>query len=270
MVAGQLSSPGANPFADAQAQLRRESRINEYIQTLKERRRSEGADPELPSYPIEKESELLRSIRERNTERAQAVLNQLLGHVFFAYGGDVEALRHRSRELIVLLSRITISNGAEPERVFGLNYQFLDGLESRNDVNEIAHWMSRIVRRFAEFVFTVPPGTAHFGPLRRVVSYVHAHYRRRLTLRELAQVAGLSGSYLSRLFHDEMGEPLSHFIRRVRVDKAQELLLGTNMALADIAAHVGFANQSHLSSVFKEHTGRTPGAYRSHAHESLV
>jgi AraC-like DNA-binding protein len=224
----------------------------------------------MPSYPIEKESEFLRAIHEANIERAQDLLNQLLGHVFFAYGGDVQALRHRSKELVVLLSRITISHGAEPERVFGLNYQFLDGLESLDDVNEIAHWMSRIVRRFAEFVLTVPSGTPHYASLRRVVTYVRVNYRERLSLKDLANLVGLSPSYLSRLFHEQMGERLSRFIVGVRVERAKELLSTTRVPLADVADYVGFANQSHLTTAFKQHTGSTPGAYRAGSHDNLV
>ncbi len=263
MVAAQLSSPEASPFAESAARLARESRLNEYIQELKERRITVGGDPDTPSYPIEKERELLHAIEEGDVEAAQGTLNELLGHVFFTSGADVEVLKHRSRELVVLLSRATIARGAETDRVFGLNYQFLDGLDSRSDVNEIAHWMSRIVRRFADFVFAVPRGAAHFGALRRVVAHIHRNYRQRLTLEDLAEVAALSPTYLSRLFHREMGERLSRFIIRTRVEKARDLLAGTTISIADVADYVGFVDQSHLTRAFKQETGDTPGAFRA-------
>ncbi|MFW5785666.1 MAG: helix-turn-helix domain-containing protein [bacterium] len=268
MVAAQLSTPEGSPFAESAARLARESRLNEYIQELKERRITIGRDPDSPSYPIEKEGELLRAIEGGDVEAAQRILNELLGHVFFTSGADLEVLKHRSRELVVLLSRATIARGAETDRVFGLNYQFLDGLESRADVNEIAHWMSRIVRRFADFVFTVPRGAAHFGAMRRVVAHIHRNYRQRLTLERLAGVAGLSAAYLSRLFHREMGEPLSRFVVRVRVEKARDLLAGTAIPIADVADYVGFVDQSHLTRAFKSVTGETPGAFRAHTASS--
>ena len=263
MVAAQMSNTDDSPFAESAQRLARESRLNEYIQELKEQRLTVGRDPDTPSYPMEKEAELLRAIDAGEVESAQAVLNELLGHAFFTSGADIEVLKHRSRELVVLLSRTTIARGAETDRVFGLNYQFLDGLESKNDVNEIAHWMSRIVRRFADFVFAVPREAAHFAALRKVVDYIRRNYRDHVSLEHLAQVANLSPTYLSRLFHREMGERLSHFLVRTRVEKAQELLAGTQIAIADVAEYVGFTDQSHFTTAFRRITGTTPGAFRA-------
>jgi AraC-like DNA-binding protein len=164
---------------------------------------------------------------------------------------------------VVLLSRTSIARGAETDRVFGLNYQFLDELQNKTDVNEIAHWMSRILRRFATVAFSVPRSAAHFRALRRVVDYIRRNYHRRIVLADLAGLVDLSPTYLSRRFHEEMGERLSRYITRVRVEKAQELLTGTRIPVADIAGYVGFGDQSHLTTAFKAVTGTTPGQYRN-------
>lgn len=263
IIAAHVSRPESNPFAESAARLARESRLNEYIQELKQRRITTGDDPNTPSYPIEKETELLRAIDAGKVDTAQKVLNELLGHVFFTSGADLEVLKHRCRELVVLLSRTSIARGAETDQVFGLNYQFLDELQTKNDVNEIAHWMSRILRRFSASAFSVPRSAAHFRALRKVVDYIRRNYHRQLALEELAEIADLSPSYLSRRFHREMGERLSTYITRTRVEKAQELLTGTRIPVADIAGHVGFGDQSHLTTAFKKVTATTPAHYRN-------
>jgi hypothetical protein len=50
------------------------------------------------------------------------MLNEILGHVFFAAGSDISSIRYRTRELVALLSRAVIIEGADPEEVFGLNF----------------------------------------------------------------------------------------------------------------------------------------------------
>lgn len=241
----------------------RESRINEYIQELKQYRLGQGMQAVPPTYPLGTEQALFDAIAAGNTARAQASLNELLGHVFFSFGADLERVRMRARETVILLSRILISRGADPNRVFGLNYEALDELEGLGDVNEVAHWMARIVRSFSSSVLRLPPTAVHTTILRRAVDYVADSYRGRVSLTIAAALAGVSPSYLSRVFSQEMGETFSRYVRRIRVQRAGELLTATNLSIADIAEACGFADQSHLTQAFRRDTGTTPAAYRA-------
>lgn len=240
----------------------RESRINEYIQELKRYRNQVGLDPERPTYPLDKERNLLDAIANGEVEKAQAALNELLGHVFFTLGADLERIRNRAREIVVLLSRIAISKGADADRIFGLNYQFLDEVKELDDINEIAHWMARIVRRFSSSVLTVPGGAEHLVALRRTIEYVQHSYRGRVRLTDAAKAAGLAPTYLSQIFSTEMGEPFSRYVQRVRVNRVRELLSSTSLSLSDIAELCGFTDQSHMTRIFRALTGTTPAVFR--------
>jgi transcriptional regulator GlxA family with amidase domain len=59
-----------------------------------------------------------------------------------------------------------------------------------------------------------------------------------------------------------MGENLSNYLNRLRVEKAAAMLLTTNMLISDIAKTCGFEDQSWFSKIFKINTGLTPGKYR--------
>ncbi len=241
----------------------RESRINEYIQELKQYRLEHGMEAAVPSYPLRTEQALFNAIAAGETARAQALLNELLGHVFFSFGADLERVRMRAREIVILLSRILISRGADPNRVFGLNYEALDELEGLGEVNEIAPWMAGIVRSFSSSVLRLPANAVHTTILRRAVDYVADSYRGRVSLSIAAALAGVSPSYLSRVFSQEMGETFSRYVRRIRVQRAEELLTGTDLSIAEIAEACGFADQSHLTQAFRRDTGTTPAAYRA-------
>lgn len=242
--------------------LLRESRINEHLQELKQYRDRAGLDPEVPTYPLDKEQRLLDAIADGDTEGAQAALNELLGHVFFTFGADVEPIKNRAREIAILLSRISLSRGADAAGVFGLNYQFLDELHELTDANEVAHWMARIVRRFAGVVLAIPRGAVHVSALRAVIDYVHRSYAEGVNITEAARLAGLSPSYLSEVFSREMGEPFSRFVQRTRLRRARELVLGSTLPLSDIASLCGFADQSHMTRIFRRIAGTTPARLR--------
>jgi two-component system, response regulator YesN len=243
--------------------LLRESRINEYMQELKRYRRDNELQAGIPTYPLETEQALLDAIAAGEGDRAQGILNELLGHVFFTLGADLERIKVRAREIVVLLSRIVIARGADANRVFGFNYRALDELDGLDDINDVAHWMARIVRGFTGSVLRVPVGAAHTTLLRKVIDYIEETYRGRVSLSAAARIAGVSSAYLSRVFSAEMGETFSRYVRRMRVQRAQDLLTGTRLPISDIAELAGFADQSHLTAAFRAETGTTPAQFRA-------
>lgn len=244
------------------ARLERESRINGYARELQRYRREHDMQEGIPTYPLATEQALLDAIAAGEEERAQAILNELLGHVFFTLGADLERIKIRAREIVVLLSRIVIARGADATRVFGFNYRALDELDGLDDLNEVAHWMARIVRGFAGSVLRVPVAAEHTTILRRVLDYIEESYHGRVSLGAAAALAGVSPGYLSRIFSTEMGETFSRYLRRVRVRHAQDLLTGTRLAVGEIAELCGFTDQSHLTLAFRRETGTTPAAFR--------
>jgi AraC family transcriptional regulator len=68
--------------------------------------------------------------------------------------------------------------------------------------------------------------------------------------------------YFARAFRAHIGQSLGGFVRKLRVQQAAAMLGGSDEPIADIALSLGFADQSHLTRVFRAHTGRTPARYR--------
>ncbi|WP_236515249.1 helix-turn-helix transcriptional regulator [Sandaracinus amylolyticus] len=87
-----------------------------------------------------------------------------------------------------------------------------------------------------------------------------------ISLEELARLAGVSRFHFTRQFKRATGETPMAYVRRLRVERAKELLLATDMSLADIAAHVGFADQSHFTRVFRSIVGTTPARFGERRH----
>ena len=99
--------------------------------------------------------------------------------------------------------------------------------------------------------------------LQRVRDYIETHLGDRLTLTDLAGVACLSPYHFSRSFKQAVGVGPQRYIMRRRIERAKTLMRRTNRPLAFIAQEAGFADQSHLTSVFCRETGMTPGRFRA-------
>ncbi|MBU8913873.1 MAG: helix-turn-helix domain-containing protein [Spirochaetales bacterium] len=261
-LARTISDATGRALDEAESELERQSRMSEYIHDLKMQRRDVGLDPEIPTYPLDTERSLLDQIRMGDISRAQETLNELLGHVFFASGSEIDSIRRRTRELVVLLSRAVLTEGAEPEEVFGLNYRFVDALDQQQDIAGIAYWMARITRRFADLVL-YRPNVPHGTVMRKAAQYVRSHIADPIRIRDVSRYVGLSPTYFSRLFTREMGSRFVTYVTRARIYRARELLRTTTEPVTLIASDVGIPDHSYFAKLFRRETGVTPSAYRA-------
>jgi transcriptional regulator GlxA family with amidase domain len=98
--------------------------------------------------------------------------------------------------------------------------------------------------------------------LRRVEEYIEAHLDSALNIAELAASAGISVSHFSRSFLRSVGFTPHRYIMRRRLVRAHDLLVQTDLAVAEVALATGFADQSHFCRCFREFTGLPPRSFR--------
>lgn len=98
--------------------------------------------------------------------------------------------------------------------------------------------------------------------VKKAQSMIHEFYADGITLSEIAGRLNMSQEYLGAQFHREVGEPFSVYIRNVRMSKAKELLIGTQLKQYEIALRVGYADAKYFARVFRECEGMSPAEYR--------
>lgn len=134
-----------------------------------------------------------------------------------------------------------------------------DDLERECMVREV------IIRCFTQRGERAPPVLCTGGArasAHRAREYISAHACTRISLDEIASVVGISKYYLERIFRAEFGAPIHKYLKAARVERAISLIRdGHN--LAEIAASVGFADQAHMTRVFRSTWGFTPSAFRT-------
>lgn len=108
--------------------------------------------------------------------------------------------------------------------------------------------------------------------LRRALDYIHEHLAEDITLESLASLAGISAYHFARMFKQSIGLAPHQYLVKCRVERAKELLVRSDAAIADIAAQLGFCDQSHLAFHFKRMYGATPKKFLREAitRKSLV
>ena len=99
--------------------------------------------------------------------------------------------------------------------------------------------------------------------LRRAEELLRASFSEALTLEGVAAAVAVHPIHLSRVFRRKWGCTLGEFVHRLRIQFACRRLANDDISLGDLAAVLGFADQSHFGRVFKLHTGQSPAAFRA-------
>lgn len=98
--------------------------------------------------------------------------------------------------------------------------------------------------------------------LRRIDDYIAEHLDQPIGLDDLAQEAGLSRFHFTRVFSNTIGHsPYQHVIRK-RMARAYELLMSSQLSLADVALSTGFSSQAHFATLCRRVLGATPRSLR--------
>ena len=97
------------------------------------------------------------------------------------------------------------------------------------------------------------------NPVEYAKMYIEEFFGNDLSAENIAAVVGISPSYLRTIFKKSMGESPIHYLNRIRIEHAKEMLSSKMFRLDEIALACGFQNVYYFSRVFKSYTGVSPG-----------
>ncbi|CAM4226383.1 two-component system response regulator YesN [Paenibacillus endophyticus] len=98
--------------------------------------------------------------------------------------------------------------------------------------------------------------------IREVCVYLDQHYRKNVSLTEMAERSHMSVSHFCNVFKRQTGLTLINYVNKVRMEKVKQLLLEPDLKIYDIAELVGYATMSYFNRIFKEMEGVSPNEYR--------
>lgn len=98
--------------------------------------------------------------------------------------------------------------------------------------------------------------------IEQVIQYIDKHYMNDIAIGQIARQLNVSANYLSMLFHKKTGTPFVKYLTTMRMLKAKELLLNTNLQIKQIAEQVGYYSTRHFTKLFTEHFASYPSDFR--------
>ena len=98
--------------------------------------------------------------------------------------------------------------------------------------------------------------------VRDALLYIKKHYNENISLTDVAEHVNVNKSYLCDVFKKEQNTTIINYMTNLRIEKAKELLLHTDMKMYEISVEVGYNDYTYFSQIFKRNTGSTLSEFR--------
>ncbi|MFO6419723.1 response regulator [Hylemonella sp. W303a] len=110
-----------------------------------------------------------------------------------------------------------------------------------------------------------PPTDADEALLRAAMQFIEAHLSELPGLTEIAAAVGTHEKRLSQVFRQRAGSTVFAFARQLRLQKAKDLLVNSDLEIQDIAELTGYQSAANFATAFREQQSMTPSDYRQQA-----
>ena len=133
----------------------------------------------------------------------------------------------------------------------------------QSDYNRIGDFFIR----FEDYYIFISTTTLKKKLIQQAISLIHQRSNEELTLEKVAKECGFSKYYFSRIFKKYTGKTFKSYLIDLRINKAKDLLLNSELAISQICYEAGFNDLSYFNRVFKKKVGCSPSEFRENKKE---
>ena len=230
------------------------------IVTVKTIERKNALDEKPTPYSVE--IRLLSCIQQGDVESLITQIKNLDSLIIMGRMSDNELTQYKymALSIITLATRYAIQGGLSENKAYEFSDRVIKTIDRLTDKDQILQFTGIEIIKLTEDVKRNKKQPEFSPHIRNCIKYINENLSRKISVASVANYCGISADYLSQVFKKEIGENLSTYILRQKLEKAKILLLkGVNEK--DICAEAGFSSQTYFITVFKRFFKMTPSEY---------
>ena len=212
------------------------------------------------NYPRDLEKQLFDEIREGNESKVAVSSNAYFDWMLKNPSTGIMDMRLKILEFVLWAEKIAYNSGGM-KYVFDSRANYLPQIMATEDHEELRRWfldkMTEATRNVVEKKAEKSTRT-----IASAKEYIKKNFNSDISLEDVSREVNISPYYFSKLFKDETGEGFVEYLTNLRIDKAKELLSGTNYSMKEICQMVGYTDPNYFSRIFKKNVGVTPTEYK--------
>ncbi len=221
----------------------------------------ENREKDFIHSPFFLEQRLMKEIKNGNFSQAANILAEI--QTLKRATLSTNPLRSLKNSLIcscTLFTRASIEAGLLPEIAFNVSDAFILNIDKAESIKEAEQIELKMIMRFINLINE--SNTLKYSlVVAKAIEYINIHITEKIRLSDIASYCYVHPNYLSSIFKREVGENVSEFILRKKVEDSVYLILHSEYSIVEIANIYNFCSQSYYTHVFKKIKGVTPNVY---------
>lgn len=206
------------------------------------------------AYPVREKEKVLSLIRSGDLRNGRLALTGFFAKFRRYIEDDPSALRVRLYELVCSFIDSAILGGGDERRLNDLVVKYIEEIPHIGDPDLAERWLASIVSETTGLVVRVYEKRSKVL-VENAKKFIQANYQSQLSYRDVARELFISPSYFLSLFKRETGTTFVDYLTALRMEKAKQLLLTTNLSVTRIAYDLGFNNSNYFSNIFRKVVG---------------
>ncbi|WP_127588668.1 helix-turn-helix domain-containing protein [Paenibacillus koleovorans] len=213
-------------------------------------------------YSLENEQQLINHVKAGDFEHAKRILDEVITHNLTDKGLSIDMVRCLMFDIISTMMKAAIEVNLDQTELYMDNMKAVEELMDGVTVTAMTDRMIVFLEKVCDHVHA-KKRSHNFRLKENVLEFINREFRdHNLSITTISDEFDIHPSYLSRYFKEQVGESLTDYINKFRVNKAIELLKDDNILIKDICDLVGFYSISTFIRLFKKYEGVTPSVYR--------
>lgn len=212
--------------------------------------------------PYSAEIRLFSCVQQGDIDSLMMQLKNLDSLIVMGKMSDNELMQHKYMAVsaITLATRYAIQGGLNESKAYEFSDRIIKRIDKLTEKNEIFMCLGIEIIKLTQDVKKSKKQPEFSPHIRNCIKYINENLCKKICVASIAEHCGISADYLSQIFKREIGENLSSYILRQKLEKAKNLLLNekTNKEICD---EVSFSSQSYFITAFKKYYNMTPSAF---------
>ncbi|MGM0903508.1 MAG: response regulator transcription factor [Bacillota bacterium] len=198
------------------------------------------------------------SLESRNQEKTKSEVQNFLNRIQDLDSPD--EIKQKIHSFSIQIIHFMLKNSLEKDE-YGMIKEVFDLTSKTSTFSELKHavyeWVKKVLHALERMNTTL-----NIDYIDLAKDWIVAHLDQNITIQKIASHVYMNPTYFCEYFKNQMGETVLDFVTRVRIEKARDLLVSTDLRIYDIAQKVGYNDTKYFSKLFKKQYGDTPSKYK--------
>ena len=219
-----------------------------------------GEDHE-EDYPVELEKPMFDAVSNGDLNATMVTAGKYADWMYNrSKSGDLMAMRIKVLEMILYAERLAYSSSGK-KYIYSGRDDYLPELMGLGTAEGLREWFMEKITSACRNVISKKEEKSN-DVINTAKKYIDDNFANDISLDDVSRRVNISPYYFSKIFKDELGLNFIEYLTSVRIEKAKELLTGSDMSMKEICGACGYTDPNYFSRSFKKNVGVTPTEYK--------